>query len=123
MSKNSPLGLLILRVGLSAMLMTHGIPKFMKIMNGDFSFGNPIGIGSGTSLVLTVIAEVLCPVLIIFGIKTRLATVPPIIVMLVALFTVHWSDPIGVKEKAILFLVGFVAIALLGPGKLSVDKR
>jgi putative oxidoreductase len=105
------------------MLMTHGIPKFMKMVGGDFSFGNPIGIGAVPSLVLTVIAEVLCPVLIIFGIKTRLATIPPIVVMLVALFVVHWSDPIGAKEKAILFLVGFIAIGLMGPGKLSVDKR
>ena len=122
MSKNAPLGLLILRVGLSAMMLTHGIPKLMNALEGNMDFPDPIGLGATVSLILTIIAEVLCPVLIIIGFKTRLATIPVIITMLVALFAVHWADPIGVKEKAVLYLVGYLAIALLGPGKLSVDK-
>lgn len=122
MSKNTPLGLLILRVGLSALMLTHGIPKLMNALEGNFDFPDPIGLGATVSLILTIIAEVLCPLLIIIGYKTRLATIPVIITMLVALFVVHWSDPIGVKEKAILYLVGYLAVAFMGPGKLSVDK-
>ena len=41
----------------------------------------------------------------------------------VAAFIVHGTDPIGMKEKALLFLFAFVAIALLGPGKHSVDRK
>lgn len=116
-------GLLLLRVGFAVLMLTHGIPKFLNLIQGKLEFGDPLGIGSTPSLILAVIGEFLFPILVIIGIKTRLATVPTIITMLVALFVVHANDPFGVKEKAILFLVGFTSILLLGPGKFSVDRR
>lgn len=123
MTKNSDLGLLILRVGVSGLMLTHGIPKLMQLLEGNMEFGDPLGIGSSLSLILTVIGEALCPILIIFGIKTRLASIPPIITMLVAAFIVHASDPVATKEKALLYLFGFVAIGLMGAGRISVDKK
>ncbi len=124
--KNSLLkdiGLAILRIAPSLLLMTHGIPKFQKLMNGNFEFGDPLGIGATPSLFLTVIGEVVCPVLIIIGYKTRWAAVPPAITMLVASVVVHASDSIGTKEKALLFLTFFIVIMLLGPGRFSVDRK
>ena len=124
--KNSLLkdiGLAILRIAPSLLLMTHGIPKFQKLMNGNFEFGDPLGIGATPSLFLTVIGEVVCPVLIIIGYKTRCAAVPPAITMLVASVVVHASDSIGTKEKALLFLTFFIVIMLLGPGRFSVDRK
>jgi putative oxidoreductase len=52
-----------------------------------------------------------------------LASIPVIITMGVAAFIVHASDPVAIKEKALLYLFAFLAIALLGAGKHSVDKR
>lgn len=121
-SKNYQLGLLVLRVGMSALMLTHGIPKLIKLLDGDMQFADPLGIGSGISLVLTVIAEFLCPILIILGLRTRLATIPVIITMLVAVFIVHWPDPIGDKEKALLYLIGFGTIALAGGGKYTIKQ-
>ena len=123
MAKNSDLGLLILRVGLSGLMLTHGIPKLMQLLEGNMEFGDPIGLGPAISLILTVIGEALCPVLIIFGIRTRLAAIPVIITMAVAAFIVHGADPVATKEKALLYLIGFVAIALMGAGRISVDKK
>lgn len=123
MSKNSDLGLLVLRVGVSGLMLTHGFPKLLKLLQGDFDFADPIGLGGMISLILTVIAEAICPVLIIVGIKTRLATIPPIIAMGVAAFVVHAADPIATKEKALLYLVAFIAIGLMGAGKLSLDRK
>ena len=40
-----------------------------------------------------------------------------------AVFVVHAADPIGTKEKALLFLIGFVVIAICGAGKYSLDRR
>jgi putative oxidoreductase len=120
---NYNLGLLLLRVGFGAMMLTHGIPKLLKMLSGDFSFGDPVGIGEPASLVLAVLGEVFFPILVIIGFKTRLAAIPVIITMAVAAFIVHATDPLGTKEKAILFLIGFIAIALLGAGKYSVDKK
>ena len=122
-SLKSDLGLALLRILPSVMLLTHGIPKFQKLLAGDFEFGDPIGIGATPSLVLAVIGEFICPVLLIIGYKTRWAAVPPAIVMIVAGFIVHASDPFNVKEKAFLFLSFFLVIMLLGPGRYSIDKQ
>ncbi|MFS4469059.1 DoxX family protein [Maribacter sp. 2210JD10-5] len=116
-------GLAFFRIAFSAMMLTHGLPKFQQLLSGNFEFGNPIGIGQAPSLFLTVIGEFLCPILIIIGLKTRLAAIPTAITMLVAAFIVHGPDPFGKKEMALLYLVAFIAIALMGPGKFSIDRK
>ncbi len=124
--KNSPLkdaGLAFFRISISVMMLTHGIPKLQKLLSGDFEFGDPIGIGAAPSLFLTIIGEFLCPILIIIGYKTRLASIPAAITMLVAVFVVHGAQPFGEKEMAMLYLVAFVTMALLGPGKFSIDRK
>lgn len=117
------IGLALLRIVPSVMMLTHGIPKFNKLISGNFEFGDPIGIGATPSLFLSVIGEVICPILIIIGLKTRIMAIPPAITMLIAGFIVHSDDPFGTKEKALMYLVIFIAIILLGPGKFSIDKK
>ena len=116
-------GLALLRILPSIFLLTHGIPKFQKLISGNFEFGDPIGIGATPSLFLAAIGEFLCPILLILGYKTRLVAIPPAIVMLVAAFVVHSADPFGVKEKALLYLSFLIVIILLGPGRYSIDKK
>ena len=122
---NAPyhLGLLILRLTFSGMMLTHGIPKLLNLIQGDIEFGDPIGLGPTFSLILAVIGEAICPILIIFGIKTRIAAIPTIITMAVAAFIVHGSDPLGRKELALLYLFAFTVIALLGSGRFSLDRK
>ncbi|MFK7814034.1 MAG: DoxX family protein [Maribacter sp.] len=119
----SDIGLALLRIASSAFMITHGFPKFQKLIAGNFEFGDPIGIGATPTLFLAVLAEFVCPILIIVGFKTRWAAILPAITMLVAAGMVHLSDPFGKKEKALLFLVIFVTIILLGPGKYSIDRK
>ena len=121
-SKNYQTGLLVLRVGLSALMLTHGIPKLMNLFQGDMSFGDPLGIGSTLSFILVVFAEPICPILIILGLRTRLAAIPVIITMAVAAFIVHGDDPFSSMEKALMYLVGFTAIALMGGGKYTIKQ-
>lgn len=123
MNKNfTDLGLLILRVGFSGMMLTHGIPKIGKLFETPIKFLDPIGVGEIPSLILALIGEVIAPILIIIGFKTKLATIPVIITMIVAAFVIHAADPLSVKEKAILFLIGFVVILFTGPGKYAIDN-
>lgn len=116
-------GLLLLRVAFSGMLLTHGIPKLLKLFSGNLGFADPFGMGQTVSLILAIIAEVIFSILIIVGFKTRLATIPIIITMLVAAFIFHGNDPFGSKELPLLYLIGFVSIAFLGPGKFSIDRK
>lgn len=122
MNKNvTDLGLLILRIGFAGMLLTHGIPKIKLLFESPIKFADPIGVGETTTLILALIGEVVAPILILIGFKTKLATIPSMITMFVAVFIIHASDPIGIKEKAILYLVGFLVIFLTGAGKYSID--
>lgn len=124
MKRNIDLGLLILRVGLSVMLLTHGIPKFMDFIGGNMAIvGDPIKLGGLITSILVLIAEVVAPILVLIGLKTRMASIPVIITMAVAFFMIHGNDPFHVKEKAMLFLVGFLAIAIMGAGKISMDRK
>ena len=117
------IGLAILRILPSIFLITHGWGKFNKLISGNFEFPDPISIGSSPSLFLAVIGEFICPILIILGYKTRWAAVPSAITMFVAAFIVHAADPFGHKEKALLFLVIFIVIIFLGPGRYSIDRK
>ncbi|NKI25155.1 DoxX family protein [Arenibacter sp. 6A1] len=124
--KNSILkdiGLAFLRMGAAAMMITHGLPKFQKLVGGNLQFADPIGIGSTPSLVLTVLAEFVCPILIFVGFKTRWASVPVVITMLVAGLVVHAADPFKTKEMALLYALIFITILVLGPGKYSLDRK
>lgn len=116
------LAVLILRLTAGGFMLTHGFPKFQKLLAGDFQFGDPIGLGPEISLILTVFAEFLCSVLLILGLGTRLSTIPLIVTMAVAAFVAHGADPFGRKELALFYLVVYLAILLLGGGKYSVDN-
>lgn len=122
--KTTNLGLALLRIVPSVfMIANHGFPKLMKLINGNTEFADPFGIGSAPTLFLAVIGEVLCPLLVIIGFKTRWNAIPPAIIMFVAAFVIHAGDPLGNRELPLLFLVVFATIFLVGPGKFSVDKR
>ncbi len=120
----SNLGLAILRIVTSGLMLTHGIGKFNQLISGEeIKFPSIFGIGSTPSLFLAVIGELVCPILIIIGLKTRWAAIPSAITMGVAAFIIHAGDPIGKRELAIFYFFAFVVIALVGPGKYSIDRR
>ena len=118
------IALLILRVVFAgSMLYGHGLGKFNKLIQGDLSFANPIGIGEAPTLILAVISEFIAPIFILIGYKTKFFSFFPAATMFVAAFIVHMGDPFGRVEKALLFLAVFVILMLTGPGKYSIDRK
>ena len=73
------------------------------------------------SFTLVVFAEFFCALFIIIGLFTRLAAIPLIINMTVALIKAHDWKVFGDGEMATLFLAAFLMLLLLGPVKVSVD--
>lgn len=112
---------LILRVGLSVLMLTHGYPKFVKVLSGNFSFGDPIGIGPELSLILTAFAEFICSLLLIVGLFSRPALFFLAFTMFVAAFIVHIDDGFGKMEKALMYLIGYISLFIIGPGRISLD--
>lgn len=114
--------LLLLRVGVSLMMLTHGYPKLMRFFADEpISFTSILGLSAAVSLALAVFAEVFCSVLLILGAGTRIASFPLIVTMAVAAFHVHADDPFSRKEKALLFLLIYVVLLFTGGGKFSID--
>jgi putative oxidoreductase len=116
------LALLITRVGIALLMLTHGLPKMGMLLSGEpVQFPGLFGLSASTSLGLAVFAEVICSVLILAGFATRLAVIPLAITMLVALFAIHAADPFAKQEPALHYLLVYVALFLTGSGKYSID--
>ena len=114
--------LLIVRVVFGVMLMNHGIDKWANYQELSAVFPDPLGIGSPLSLGLAIFGELACSMAFIIGFLYRLAMIPMIFTMCVAFFIVHADDPFAVKELAFVYLVVFVLMYIVGPGKFAVDR-
>ena len=84
--KCTSVGLLILRVGIGAMMLVHGLAKLNGFNEMSDSFPDPLGIGSQLSLILAIGAEVGCSILLIVGFASRLAAIPLAFTMIVDRF-------------------------------------
>lgn len=116
------LALLIARLGIGAMMLTHGLPKLAMLFSGaPIQFLPFMGLSPEFSLSLAVFAEVFCSILLLIGFGTRLAVLPLITTMLVALISVHTADPFAKQEPAFHYLLVYVVLLLAGSGKYSVD--
>ena len=111
----------LLRVGFGAMMLPHGYDKLVKFARLKNTFINFLGMGSTMSLSLAIFAEFFCALFLIFGLFSRLVVIPLIVAMSVAVFMVHNKDFFGEAEHAAMYLVGFLVILMVGPGKASVD--
>jgi putative oxidoreductase len=121
--KLQDLGLLLVRLLAGGMMLTHGIPKIDRLFGeGPVKFADPFGLGPEISLGLAIFAEVACSIFVMIGFKTRWATIPLMITMLVAAFYAHADDPFGDKELPLLFFTVFLSILISGPGRYSVNQ-
>src|SRR5690606_10661840 len=103
--------LLIIRVGVGLMMLTHGIPKFQKFLAEEpVQFAQVMGMSASMSLALAVFAEVFCSVLIILGLGSRLAAIPLIITMAVVVFHIHGADPFAKQEMHLHYLLFYILL-------------
>ena len=117
------IAMLLLRLVLGLIMMVaHGFDKLKNFGTKSHSFSDPFHVGSVISFSTVVFAEFFCSFLIILGLLTRLACVPLILVMSVALYTAHHAEIFGGGERAALYLTGYLVLLLIGPGKISMDR-
>src|SRR4051812_20295137 len=117
------MALLLLRIVAGAALMiNHGLDKLIHFAQKSPRFADPFHIGHTTSLALVVFAEFFCSAFIILGLFTRLAAIPLVIAMGVALFSTNKGDFFGAGELAGIYFICFLALIFTGPGKVSLDR-
>ena len=117
------IGILFTRITIALLMLAHGFPKMIMLFSGGpVQFPSILFLNSETSLALAVFAEVLASIMILAGFWTRLATLPLMITMLVALFVVHGADPFSAKELAFLYLAVYLVLFITGSGRFSIDN-
>ena len=120
--KGIDLAILITRITAAVLMLSHGLPKLGMLFSGNAGqFPAVLGMSPELSLSLTVFAEVICSIFILFGLGTRLAVVPLIITMLVAVLYIHSADPFAKQEPGIQYLILYVILFITGSGKYSLD--
>ena len=80
----------------------------------------------GLNAVVVGYSELVCGALLVIGLATRLATLPLIVSMVVALLTAKLADIHGVFELVgadeFTYLCVLIILLLIGPGTLSLDQ-
>jgi putative oxidoreductase len=80
----------------------------------------------GLNAVVVAYSELICGSLLLLGLFTRLATVPLIVSMIVAILTAKLGDIHSVFDLVgadeFTYLCVLIMLALIGPGKASLDR-
>ncbi len=124
-AKGQPLALLIGRLAVGVLFVgtgwgkVHDIPKVVGFF---IELKIPL---PGLNAVVVSWSELLCGTALILGLCTRLATIPLIVSMIVAILTARLGDIHGLGSLAqvdeVTYLALLLVIAFVGPGKISLD--
>ena len=118
------LGLLFLRIsGGLFLLWVHGLPKLLNYSEELLRIEDPLHLGANVTLSLAIVAEVLCPLLIVAGVLVRLACLPILMVLLIALLVVHPQWSLAEGQFGWLLLILFTTVFIAGPGRLALNVR
>jgi putative oxidoreductase len=125
------LGLLIIRLALAAVFIYHGSQKLFG------AFGGP-GIEGFTGFLkslnvpmpevsawLAALAEFVGGIILVLGTGTRLAVIPMIITMIVAIVKVHpsaFSAQNGGMEYPLVLGSVLLGLLLIGPGRITIGR-
>lgn len=119
-------GLTVLRLVVGSIFIAHGAQKVFTVGLGNIGgmmsqSGIPMGEVVGPAVALV---ELLGGIALVLGLFTRLAAVGLAVVMAGAVFMVHFPqgffNPKGF-EFPLSLLGATIALALMGPGRISVD--
>lgn len=113
--------MLFLRIGIGLLMFHHGFEKITHFDTTAQHMPNLLGMGKTINTSLVIFSEFFCSLFLILGLFTRLACIPLIIEMSVALYKAENLDFFGQGQASSLFLIGFIVLILIGPGKISVD--
>ncbi|PRA34061.1 DoxX family protein [Pseudomonas poae] len=123
-SRTQDLGLLFLRLsGALFLLWVHGLPKLLNYSEQLKLIEDPFHLGANITLLLAIFAEVLCPLLIIAGVLVRLACLPILSVLLIALLVVHPEWTLFEAQFGWLLLIIFTSILIAGPGGIALNRH
>jgi putative oxidoreductase len=123
------IGKLVLRLTLGVLMLLHGIAKITRGTGGVERMLEGIGL-PGSIAFGVYVGEVLAPVLVIIGFYARVGAGIMVVNMLFAIVLAHRADVFLLTktggwalELQAFFLFTALALMLMGPGRLSVNRR
>ena len=126
---NDGLGKLILRVGLGALILLHGIAKMRGGVGGIAGMVSAAGLPEIVAYGVYV-GEVIAPVLVILGWYARIGAAVIAINMVFAMALAHRAEIFALSstggwavELQGMFLFTALAIALIGPGRFAINQK
>ncbi|GLB48629.1 GntR family transcriptional regulator [Neptunitalea sp. Y10] len=129
MKKNLDVGLLVLRVVISVLMLLHGLGK----LNGGLEFVKGMLVDKGMPGFIAygaIVGEILAPIAILIGFRTRIAALIYAINCVVAILMVHSAMVFSLSETggwAIellgLYLFGAVTLYFTGAGAIAVSTK
>ena len=126
---NADLGRLLLRLVLGVCILFHGYAKLTGGIDGITHMVTAVGL-PGFVAYGVYFGEVVAPVLIIVGWYSRLASLITAVNMVFAIALVHRADLFKLAESGgyalelqMLYLFVALALALMGPGRFSINER
>jgi putative oxidoreductase len=126
---NESVGKLVLRVALGVLILLHGIAKLKGGVGGIVGMVSAAGLPGFVGYAVY-IGEVLAPLMVIAGWYSRLGGALIATNMLVAIALAHRAEVFAMGssggwaiELQGMFLFAAIAVALLGPGRFSVNGK
>ena len=125
-SRTAPYAATLLRVALGALFLAHaGLKIFVFTPAGTAQFFGSLGL-PGSLAYLVILAEVVGGLALIAGVYSRIVALALTPILLGAILTVHgpagffFTNPNGGWEFLALWIVGLIAVALLGDGAYAL---
>lgn len=125
--QNKDTGLLIQRISIGILILFHGIANLTSNYSFIKSLLNGMGIPEFVAYSVF-IGEIIAPILIIIGLRARMASLVLAFNMLTAILVAHSADIFTLNqfggwgiELQGLYLFGAIIIFLIGAGKYAVS--
>jgi putative oxidoreductase len=118
-------GTALLRITLGLIYVLHGYRAFHGGARNMAAYITRIGFPAEFSATLAwylIIVHMVGGALMVVGLWTRVAAALQLPILLSAVVLVHWKQGFDRMEFPLLVLIATLAIALMGPGRLAVDK-
>lgn len=112
--------LLFIRLFFGVLFFMHGLDKLTNFNALSENYPSVMGLGSYTTLMITIFCEFACSMFLMVGLVTRVVLIPMIVAMGVAFFDIH-DGMMPEGELALIFMIVFVVLFMTGPGRYSVD--
>ncbi|MBE6237345.1 MAG: DoxX family protein [Bacteroidales bacterium] len=112
--------ILFVRLFFGALFFMHGLDKLSNFNVLSDTYPSVLGLGSYTTLMITIFCEFACSLFLMAGLVTRIVLIPMMAAMAVAFFDVH-DGMMPEGELALIYLIVFLVLFMTGPGRYSVD--